>query len=164
MQNAKDTFYVTLRDRLAGLNPARTAVVRGTVRPGLLVEEAELASAVELTDVFCLRWLTAKVEMQGAMPLVTLGCEFRYATDGTSDHAGMDRGRLLAGMDAELLTAVGQAPQNAPKSTFVSGAAVALNTKVFWSDVVFLPAVVKNERLERTATVTVWSYQEAGEL
>lgn len=164
MQSAKDTFYVTLRDRLAALNPARTAVVRGTVRPGLLVEEAELASAVELTDVFCLRWLTARVEMQSTMPLVTLGCEVRYRTDGTAGHAGMDRGRELAAMDAELLTALGQTPQNARKSTFASGAAVALNTKVFWSDVVFEAAVVKNERLERTATVTVWSYQEAGEL
>ena len=43
MQSAKDTFYVTLRDRLAALNPARTVVVRGMVRPGVLVEENELA-------------------------------------------------------------------------------------------------------------------------
>ena len=34
MQNAKDTFYVTLRDRLAAVNPARTMVVRGVTRPG----------------------------------------------------------------------------------------------------------------------------------
>ena len=45
MQNAKDTFYVTLRDRLAAVNPARTMLVRGVIRPGLLVEENELASA-----------------------------------------------------------------------------------------------------------------------
>ena len=45
MQNAKDTFYVTLRDRLAAVNPARTMVLRGVTRPGVLVEENELASA-----------------------------------------------------------------------------------------------------------------------
>ena len=56
MQNAKDTFYVTLRDRLAALNPARTMVVRGVTRPGVLVEENELVSAYEPVDVFCLRW------------------------------------------------------------------------------------------------------------
>jgi hypothetical protein len=38
MQNARDTFYVALRDRLAAVNPARTMVVRSVVRPGLLVE------------------------------------------------------------------------------------------------------------------------------
>ena len=34
MQNAKDTFYMTLRDRLAAVNPARTMVLRGVTRPG----------------------------------------------------------------------------------------------------------------------------------
>ena len=46
MQNAKDTFYVTLQSRLAALNPARTIVVRGVVRPGTLVEENELPIGV----------------------------------------------------------------------------------------------------------------------
>ena len=36
MQNAKDTFYEVLRKRLAALNPERTMVVRGVVRPGVL--------------------------------------------------------------------------------------------------------------------------------
>jgi hypothetical protein len=45
MQNARDTFYVRLRDRLAAVNPARTMVLRGVTRPGVLVEENELASA-----------------------------------------------------------------------------------------------------------------------
>jgi hypothetical protein len=43
MQRAKDTFYITLRDRIAALNPARTVLVRGVVRPAVLVEENELA-------------------------------------------------------------------------------------------------------------------------
>ena len=46
MQNAKDTFYELLRGRLAALNPDRTVVVRGVVRPGVLVEENELVSTV----------------------------------------------------------------------------------------------------------------------
>ena len=56
MQNAKDTFYMTLRDRLAAVNPARTMVVRGVTRPGSLVEENELVSADQPVDAFCLRW------------------------------------------------------------------------------------------------------------
>jgi hypothetical protein len=41
MQNAKDSFYIALRTRLAALNPERTILLRGTKRPGILVEEAE---------------------------------------------------------------------------------------------------------------------------
>jgi hypothetical protein len=37
-------------------------------------------------------------------------------------------------------------------------------TNVFWGDVSFGPAVANGERLERVATVEVFSYQEAGEL
>src|SRR5437763_1818729 len=102
MQRARDTFYMTLRERLAGLNPARTVVVRGATRPGVLVEENELASAFEPVDAFRLRWTGLKVDSQGEMPLVAMTCEIRYATDGSAGNGGMDRGRLLAGMDAEL--------------------------------------------------------------
>ncbi len=41
MQNAKDTFYLTLRNRLATVNPARTMTLRSVTRPGILVEDAE---------------------------------------------------------------------------------------------------------------------------
>jgi hypothetical protein len=56
MQNAKDTFYVTLQSRLAALNPARTVVVRDVVRPGTLVDENELPSAWVPVDAFRLQW------------------------------------------------------------------------------------------------------------
>src|SRR5258708_7464493 len=167
MQNARDTFYVTLRDRLAAVNPARTMVLRGVTRPGVLVEENELASAYQPVNAFCLRWTGLSVDTQGTLPLVTMVCEIRYATDGDSGNGGMDRGRLLSGMDGELVAAVSAAPQNAPKMNYVAGAGgspVAMATNVFWSDAVFGAAVVNGERLERVATVEVFSYQEAGEL
>ena len=52
MKNAKDTFYVALRDRLAAVNPARTFVLRGVVRPGIMVVENEMVSAELPADVF----------------------------------------------------------------------------------------------------------------
>ncbi len=52
MQNAKDTFYEMLRSRLVALNPERTIVLRGVVRPGVLVEENELLSSTMLPDCF----------------------------------------------------------------------------------------------------------------
>ncbi|MDE3104435.1 MAG: hypothetical protein KGK08_04600 [Acidobacteriota bacterium] len=168
MQNARDTFYMTMRDRLAVLNPARTIVVRGVTRPGLLVVENELASEVELVDTFCLHWSLLKTDARAVLPLVSAECVIHYATDGSSGSGGMDRGRLLAGMDGELLAAVSSAPQHAPKQNYTSdvagGSPTAMLTNIWWSDVTFSPVVADGERLRRTATVTVMSYQEAGEL
>ena len=63
MQNAKDSFYMALRTRLAALNPERTILLRGAVRPGILVEEAEAPFASCPSDVFVLRWLGLGVDM-----------------------------------------------------------------------------------------------------
>jgi hypothetical protein len=164
MQNARDTFYVTLRDRLAAVNPARTMLVRGVMRPGLLVEENELASAKEPADVFRLRWTGLRVDAKGALPLVAMGCEVRYATDGNAGNGGMDRGRLLAAMDAELVATINASPQNVGKMNYSASPAVTMGTNVFWGDVVFGASTVTGERLERVATVEVFCYQEAGEL
>ena len=163
MQDARDTFYAMLRDRIAAGNPARTVVVRGTTRPGVVVVENELPQTTidGLTEVFCLRWTALRVEA-GSLPLVAMTCEVRYSTYGTTGNAGMDRGRALAAMDAELALALQTEPQSTPKLSFVTG--VVRGTEVFWADPVFAPATTHNERLQRVATVEVYSYQEAGEV
>lgn len=170
MQNAKDTFYITLQSRLAAINPGRTIVVRGVTRPGVLVEENELVSAYAPANTFVLRWTAAHIDTQAALTLVTQTCEISYATDGNSGNGGLDRGRLLAAMDGELASAVGLAPQTAIKMNYSglaneSGAQPApMGTNIFWGDVVFGKTVANGERLQRVATVQVYSYQEAGEL
>jgi hypothetical protein len=169
MEDARDTFYITLRTRLAAINPARTIVVRGITRPGVLVEENELASAFQQPDAFSLRWTSLSVDAAGPLPLVAMECEVRYATDGTAANGGMDRGRLLSGMDAELASAVNAEPRSALKQSYsgVAGtgaAAVPMATNIFWSEAVFHPASATGERIQRVATVQVFSYQEAGEL
>jgi hypothetical protein len=170
MQNARDTFYVTLRDRLAAVNPARTMVLRGVTRPGVLVEENELVSAYQPANVFCMHWTGLGVDVQRGLPLLTMTCQIKYATDGDAGNGGMDRGRLLSGMDAELVAAVSAAPHHTVKMNYVAAAGssgqapVAMATNVFWGDVVFGAVVVNGERLERVATVEVFAYQEVGEL
>ncbi len=165
--NAKDTFYEVLRGRLAAVNPERTVTVRGVTRPGVVVDENELQVSGALADCFHLRWTTETVEAQGALPLVTMGCQISYVTAGSAAGGGMDRGRALAAMDGELLAVVSAAPQNAVKSDYrglVSGGpAVAGGTRIWWSGVVFGAAKAERERVERTATIAVMSYGEAGE-
>jgi hypothetical protein len=95
-------------------------------------------------------------------------CSIQYATDGTSGNGGMDRGRLLAAMDAELASALGAEPHAVGKMNYATSgagvAATAMGTNVFWADPMFGAAAVVGERLERTSTVQVFAYQEAGEL
>lgn len=168
MQNAKDTFYEVLRSGLVALNSERTIVLRGVVRPGVLVEENELLSAVAIPDCFRLRWSVAQVDANGAMPLAMLECSVEYETAGTGMNGGMDRGRALAAMDAELQGAVNALPRNVLKMNYSGlangAAAVAMQTSVWWSEVAFGETVTKDDRLARTATVQLMSYQEAGEL
>ena len=167
MQNAKDSFYEVLRDRLATVNPERTVVVRGLSRPGLVVDENEALSTAALPDCFHLRWTDALLLEQGAMPLVAQTCEISYATAGASWNGGLDRGRSLAAMDGELLTALQLRPRNGPKSNYsglaTGGGATPMNTRIWWGDVSFTPSKVVSDRLIRTATVQLMSYQEAGE-
>ncbi len=39
MQFAKDSFFLALQQRLAGLNPARTITVNGATVPAVMVQE-----------------------------------------------------------------------------------------------------------------------------
>jgi hypothetical protein len=168
LQNAKDTFYEVLRARIAAANPERTIVLRGVTRPGVLVEENELVTTSTLPDCFRLRWAATTVTAGGAMPVVALRCEIDYETAGTALNGGMDRGRALGAMDAELAGAVNATPQFTPKQSYAAlargGAAVAMNSNVWWSDAELGATTLREDRVGRTATVVVMSYQEAGEL
>ena len=53
MQFTKDTFYITLRNRLAALNPARVITLNGLTRPAVVVAENEAVIPVKpLPDAF----------------------------------------------------------------------------------------------------------------
>jgi hypothetical protein len=164
MQNAKDTFYTMLQSRLAALNPSRTIVVRGVLRPGTLVAENELPTVSIPTGAFRLEWTKLHITAASPLPWVAMECDLHYATDGTAANAGMDRGRALAAMDAELSAALAAEPHSIPKMNYTGAAPTTMATNVFWADPVFSPATAEDERLARTATVQVFAYQEAGEL
>ncbi len=161
MQNAKDSFYVALRTRLVGINPERTILLRGVVRPGILVEEAEAPLPQLPTDVFVLRWLALGVDQDLPSTMVAAECEVLYSTLGTQSFGGLDRGRLLTAMDEELLEML--APFTTPKLNYATQPATAMLTSLFWDEPVLGPVVVLRDRLSRTARVVVYSYQEPGE-
>ena len=161
MQNAKDSFYVALRARLVVINPERVILLRASLRPGILVEEAEAPFAQLPTDVFVLRWLGLAVDQDLPAAMVAGECEVLYSTLGTQSFGGLDRGRALSAMDEELVGMLN--PFWTPKLNYTASPAVALLTNVFWDEPVFGQAVVVRDRLSRVARVVVYSYQEAGE-
>jgi hypothetical protein len=161
MQNAKDSFYMTLRTRLAALNPERTILLRGALRPGILVEEAEAPMSQLPSDVFVLRWLGLGTDADLPATMAGEQCEVIYQTCGTQSFGGLDRGRALSAMDEELLSML--EPCHTPKLNYMATPPATMLTQVFWDEPGFAPMVTQRDRLSRSATVMVYSYQEQGE-
>lgn len=161
MQNAKDSFYMALRTRLTTINPQRTILMRGTVRPGILVEEAEAPFSQLPSDVFVLRWLGLGLDADLCATMAAAECEIAYQTCGTQSFGGLDRGRLLSQMDSELAAML--SPYCTPKLNYATTPPVTLLTQVFWDEPSIAPIVIQRDRLSRSAKVMVYSYQEQGE-
>jgi hypothetical protein len=161
MQNAKDSFYMALRTRLVSINPARTILLRGATRPGILVEDAEAPFSQLPYDVFVLRWLGLGADMDLGSTMAAEECEILYQTCGTQSFGGLDRGRALSEMDEEVLAMI--TPCCTPKLNYTSSPPAAMLTQVFWDEPGFVPMVVQRDRLSRSVKVTVYSYQEQGE-
>jgi hypothetical protein len=161
MQNAKDTFYITLRSRLATVNPARTMTLRAVTRPGILVQEAEAPMPQPLLDVFALSWTSLQADLQLPAIMAQMTCEIQYCTAGTQTNAGLDRGRTLEEMDYEVLKLL--YPYSAQKMNYAQNPAAAMETMVFWSEPEFGPVVTVRDRLSRTVKVSVFAFQEQGE-
>jgi hypothetical protein len=161
MQNAKDSFYIALRTRLAVVNPERMILLRGSLRPGILVEEAEAPFAQLPNDVFVLRWLGLGTDLDLASAMAALECEIVYQTCGTQAFGGLDRGRALSEMDEEVVALL--QPFCTPKLNYAVQPAATMLTQMFWDEPVFTPVVALRDRLSRSAKVVIYSYQEQGE-
>jgi hypothetical protein len=161
MQNAKDTFYITLRTRLGTVNPARTMTLRAVTRPGILVADAEPWMAQPMLEAFALNWTAFEADLQLPAIMAQMTCEIQYSTAGTSTNAGLDRGRALDEMDYEVLKLL--YPYSAQKMNYTQNPTTAMETMVFWSEPEFGPAITLRDRLSRTVRVTVFAFQEQGE-
>ncbi len=105
MQFTKDTFYITLRDRLAALNSTRVITLNGVTRPAVVVAENEAVIPVKpLPDAFYIEWGAAQGVPQqiGDRTILSIECLVSYHTFGTVE-SGVDRGRTLAALDTELI-------------------------------------------------------------
>ncbi|WP_263411108.1 HYR domain-containing protein [Terriglobus tenax] len=159
MQTAKDTFYAALRDRMAAQFPGRTAAIRGLVRPAVMVEENELVTGDSPLETFVLRWTGRSVE--GSSDVEMLTCEIRYATEGSQELAGVDRGRRLSELDAELTQVL--EPRVTAEKNFAISPPEVTGANVFWSEPAFEDSATDADRLERVVKVSVMSSSAAVE-
>lgn len=162
MQNAKDSFYLTMRSRLTTINPERIVLLRGSLRPGILLEDAEAPFAQPPSDVFIVRWLGVGAELQLPSTMIALECEFFYCTSGSQAFGGLDRGRSMTTMDRELLAML--QPLSTPKLNYSVQPPAPLKTRIFWDEPAFAPITALRDRLSRTARVMLYSYEEQSEL
>ena len=161
MQSAKDSFYIALRDRLAALNPARTVVVDGRMRPAVLVIENEPANtAPPLPNAFHLSWgapAFVKGTESARRPLMKMECGIGYRVAGAQPGA-VDRGRALATLDAELLRLT--TPPRTPKRDHAHTSPVELGSSVFWALPEFGEPEIAHDELRRQARLMIFFFPE----
>jgi hypothetical protein len=140
MQFAKDSFFLALQTRLAGLNPARTVTINGATVPAVLVlENLPPASAEPQPDTFYIEWGSAAVVdgHAGGAALMSLDCVISYYTLGTVQSM-VDRGRVLGQLDNELLGIC--QPTSTEKYDYTQSPSADLGTSVFWNQPAFQEA------------------------
>src|ERR1700683_1037892 len=132
MQFAKDSFFLALQQRLAGLNPARTVTINGATVPAVVVvENLPPASAEPQPDAFYIEGGA------GNAALMSLNCVISYYTLGTVQSM-VDRGRVLGQLDNELLGIC--QPTNTEKFDYTQSPSADLGTSVFWNQPAFQEA------------------------
>ena len=137
MQFAKDSFFIAVQQRLAGLNPARTVTINGATVPAVLVvENLPPASAEPQPNTFYIEWGKAAVVdgHAGNAALMRLECVISYYTLGTVQSM-VDRGRVLGQLDEELLGIC--QPPNTEKYDYTQSPSADLGTSVFWNQPAF---------------------------
>ncbi len=140
MQFAKDSFFLALQQRLAGLNPARTVTINGTTVPAVLVvENLPPALAEPQPNAFYIEWGSAAVidGHAGDAALMSLECVISYYTLGTVQSM-VHRGRVLGQLDDDLLGIC--QPTNTEKYDYTQSPSTDLGTSVFWNQPAFQEA------------------------
>ena len=159
MQATKGSFYLTLRDRLVQADPGRTITVDGITRPAIVVVENDKPSVTARQhDAFYLEWGEARAVRPAISTLMAMTCSVSYASAGTEQNGGLDRGRVLGGLESELLGLC--SPAVTRKNDYTSGNPVDLGSNIFWSQPVFRAAKADTGCVAREASITVYFYPE----
>jgi hypothetical protein len=130
MQAAKDSFFMALRERLAALNPARTMVIDGVTLPAIVVREnMEPRYGEAQAGAFYMDFGDILIA-ESTRPMLGVDCHIWYASEG-SGGTGVDRGRVLAEMDSELLRICD--PPHTGMRDYSQTPSADLGSGIFWT-------------------------------
>jgi hypothetical protein len=177
MQFAKDSFFLALRERLAGLNPARVVTVSAATVPAVVVlENLPPAYGDRKPNTFYIEFGAAQLELGGGWNCGLMSVDVAISYYSLGSVASMvDRGRLLGQLDAELFSIC--QPPNTEKRDYSRSPSTDLGTRVFWSAPTFPVSDVgarggasggkatqveryESTRVERTARVKMYFFPE----
>ncbi|HZD31872.1 MAG TPA: hypothetical protein VE779_09450 [Candidatus Angelobacter sp.] len=159
MQATKDSFYMTLRGRLAQVYPARTITVDGVTRPALVVVENDKPSvSARQHDAFYMDWGEAHAVRPAISGLMAMMCTISYASAGTDQNGGLDRGRALGELESELLGIC--TPSVARKCDCTGANPVDLGSSIFWTTPGFRAMKADPNCVAREASLKVYFYPE----
>jgi hypothetical protein len=162
MQATKDSFYVTLRDRLAQAYPARTITVDGIARPAIVVLENDKPRVTARQhDAFYLAWGEARPVQPAISNLMATVCTVSYVSAGTEQNGGLDRGRAVAELESELLAIC--SPRVVRKSDWTGTESTDLGSNILWTMPTFRAAENLVNCVAREASVTVYFYPEVNQ-
>lgn len=161
MQDAKDTFYVTLRDRLVAVNADRTVAVRGQVRPAVVVDENEEPMQRVDAGVFHLQWSDVSMDARPGLLLESALCRVVYRSRSDAGGSELARGRELVAMHEEL-TGMLQ-PSSVPEQRFSESGVEMLRGRVWWFEEGRRAVTDNDGSVQAVATVRVMSRREIGE-
>ena len=163
MQASKDSFYVTLRDRLAQAYPTRTITVDGITRPALVVVENDKPGvSARQHDAFYVEWGDAHAVRPATSILTAMQCTISYTSAGTERNGGLDRGRMIGELESELLAIC--SPASTHKLDYTgAGDPVNLGTDLFWSRLVCHAVKAAPGSVAREAVLTVYFYPEVSQ-
>jgi hypothetical protein len=113
------------------LNPARTVTIDGVVQPGIVVREnMEPRFNEALPGVFYVDFGELLIA-ESSRPMLGVDCHIWYASEGTAGGSGVDRGRMLAEMDQELMRIC--TPAHTQMLDYSQVPATDLGAGVFWT-------------------------------
>jgi hypothetical protein len=170
MQFAKDSFFLALQERLVGINPTRTVTLNGATIPAVVVVENLPPTSTEpQANTFYIEWGAADVleGHGGNAALMSLDAVISYYTMG-SVPSMVDRGRMLARLDDELLSIC--QPPSTEKRDYTQSPSVDLGTSVFWGQPSLSGRMKsgatdeaeshQDGRVERKARLTIYFFSE----
>jgi hypothetical protein len=161
MQFAKDSIYIALRDRLAALNPGRTITLDGVTRPAVVVEEnLPLRAAPALPSAFYLQFggvRKVRLYEKAPRPLLAQEVGITYSASGTGE-AGLDQGRELGALDAELLQIC--SPPSTAKYDYTQTPPAPLGSTVIWDAPQLEQPQFSQGGLSRRARLTLYFFPE----